>query len=80
MALASGDMALIEQGGWKVLCLVSAPLSIVFLLVLLFNLVRHDLIGLDWTRCHLLSAHSLRHLLSLVPDEQSHLQSSNEDW
>ena len=80
MALASGDMALIEQGGWKVLCLVSAPLSIVFLLVLLFNLVRHDLIGLDWTRCHLLSAHSLRHLLSSVPDEQSHLQSSNEDW
>ena len=39
ITLASGDMALIEQGAWGVPYVVGAPICTVILLVVLFKLV-----------------------------------------
>lgn len=39
IAIASGDMALIEQGAWQP-CLISAPVSCFFLVFILFYIVR----------------------------------------
>ena len=40
ISLASGDMALVEQGAWQLPYIVVAPLSSIFLIVLLYTIVR----------------------------------------
>ena len=41
ITLASGDMALIEQGAWGLPYVVSAPLSSIFEFAILFHIVSH---------------------------------------
>ena len=40
ITLASGDMALIEQGAWGLPFVAAAPLSTIFQVVVLFKIVR----------------------------------------
>ena len=40
IGLASGDMALIEQGSWQIPSIVAAPLAAIFQIVMLYKIVR----------------------------------------
>ena len=73
--LASGDMALIEQGAWSVPQVVGAPLASIFYLVLLFHIVRKTLM-LDRKHCLLLLNHHSSLVLPLASPELSHPQSA----